>query len=116
MVDEHGGKEDLTRKIIAAVGNADERFREDALRTLRAVRLSAELDFVIDGKTATAIAKDASQLEKIRKNVFVMSWCESWRVTGLCKRFMWLKSSYFEVCDTRTGRSYRGGAKSGALI
>jgi tRNA nucleotidyltransferase (CCA-adding enzyme) len=64
MVDEHGGKGDLERKVIAAVGKADERFQEDALRTLRAVRLSAELDFVIDGNTAAAIAKDAAQLAK----------------------------------------------------
>jgi putative nucleotidyltransferase with HDIG domain len=67
MVDEHGGREDLKRKVIAAVGNADERFQEDALRTLRAVRLSAELDFAIDAKTAMAIANDAAQLGKISK-------------------------------------------------
>jgi poly(A) polymerase/tRNA nucleotidyltransferase (CCA-adding enzyme) len=67
MLDEHNGKEDLERKVIAAVGNADERFQEDALRTLRAVRLSAELDFAIDTKTAAAIANDASQLGKISK-------------------------------------------------
>lgn len=67
LVDEHGGREDIDRKVISAVGNADERFQEDALRTLRAIRLSAELDFVIDAKTASAIAKDASQLEKISK-------------------------------------------------
>jgi len=67
MVDEHDGKNDLKRKLIAAVGNADERFQEDALRTLRAVRLSAELDFAVDGNTAAAIAKDVSQLEKISK-------------------------------------------------
>ncbi len=67
LVDEHGGQEDLKRKVIAAVGNADERFREDALRTLRAIRLSAELDFAIEGKTASAIAADAAQLEKISR-------------------------------------------------
>lgn len=67
LVDEHGGQEDLKRRVIAAVGNADERFREDALRTLRAIRLSAELDFAIEGKTATAIATDAAQLEKISR-------------------------------------------------
>jgi len=67
LVDEHDGKKDLERKLIAAVGNPDERFQEDALRTLRAIRLSAELDFAIEGKTASAIAKDASQLGKISK-------------------------------------------------
>lgn len=67
LVDEHGGKEDIKRRVIAAVGDANERFQEDALRTLRAIRLSAELDFAIDAKTAAAIAKDAAQLEKISK-------------------------------------------------
>lgn len=67
LVDEHGGQDDLKRRVIAAVGNADERFHEDALRTLRAIRFSAELDFALDGKTAAAIAKDASQLGKISK-------------------------------------------------
>lgn len=67
LVDEHGGQEDLKRKVIAAVGNPDERFREDALRTLRAIRFAAELDFAIEGKTAAAIATDAAQLAKISK-------------------------------------------------
>jgi tRNA nucleotidyltransferase (CCA-adding enzyme) len=67
LVDGHGGREDMERKVLSAVGNADERFQEDALRTLRAIRLSAELNFVIDAKTASAIVKDANQLEKISK-------------------------------------------------
>src|SRR5690606_4763601 len=45
LVDLHGGQDDLKRKVVAAVGDAHARFEEDALRMLRAVRLSAELDF-----------------------------------------------------------------------
>jgi putative nucleotidyltransferase with HDIG domain len=67
LVDEHGGQDDLRRRVIAAVGDADERFQEDALRTLRAIRFSAELDFALDAKTAAAIAKDADRLGKISK-------------------------------------------------
>ena len=67
LVDEHGGRDDLKRRVIATVGDADERFREDALRTLRAIRIAAELDFAIDGKTAEGIVKNASQLEKISR-------------------------------------------------
>lgn len=67
IIDMHGGREDLGRRIIAAVGNPYERFEEDALRMLRAVRLAAELDFAIDGKTAAGIAGNASQLAKISK-------------------------------------------------
>ena len=67
LVDEHGGQEDLKRRVISAVGDPDERFREDALRTLRAIRFSAELDFVIETKTAAAIERDGAQLEKISR-------------------------------------------------
>lgn len=67
IIDEHGGKEDIERKVISAVGDADERFHEDALRMLRAVRLSAELDFAIEAQTAAGIAKHASQLEKVSR-------------------------------------------------
>jgi len=67
LVDEHSGIEDIKRRSVAAVGNPNERFKEDALRMLRAVRLSAELDFTIEAKTAEAIASDAFLLEKISR-------------------------------------------------
>src|SRR3989304_8697790 len=67
LVDFHEGGEDIKRRLITAVGNPDERFKEDALRTLRAVRLSAELDFVIEARTAAAIARDAPLLTKISR-------------------------------------------------
>ncbi|HUO56212.1 MAG TPA: HD domain-containing protein [Candidatus Paceibacterota bacterium] len=67
LVDEHDGRKDLARKIIVTVGNAEERFREDALRMLRAVRLSAELDFAIEAQTAAGIAANAAQLGKISR-------------------------------------------------
>lgn len=67
LIDEHDGREDIKRRVISAVGNANERFKEDALRTLRAVRLSAELDFAIETNTAAAIAEDAVHLAKISR-------------------------------------------------
>lgn len=67
LVDLHGGKSDLERKVIVSVGDPHERFAEDALRMLRAVRLSAELDFVIDTDTAAGIAKNAEKLGKISR-------------------------------------------------
>lgn len=65
LVDRHGGQDDLKRRVIVTVGDPLLRFEEDALRMLRAVRLSAELDFVIDAATAAGIAQHAAQLEKI---------------------------------------------------
>ncbi len=67
LVDEHGGQQDLEEKRIATVGKADERFEEDALRMLRAIRIAAELDFAIAPETASGIATQAQQLEKISK-------------------------------------------------
>src|SRR3989338_4029925 len=62
VVDLFGGKEDSKEKLIRAVGNADERFKEDALRLLRAARLATQLDFDIEPITASAIAKNAGLL------------------------------------------------------
>lgn len=67
LVDEHGGAEDIRRKVIVAVGDPDARFKEDALRMLRAVRLSAELDFALDANTIAALAVNAHLLEKISR-------------------------------------------------
>src|SRR3990172_5239145 len=67
LVDEHCGKEDLKRKVIVTVGDPHERFEEDALRMLRAVRISAELDFAIDASAAAGISAQAAQLGKISR-------------------------------------------------
>lgn len=67
LIDMHGGRVDIQKRIIAAVGDPEKRFGEDALRMLRAVRLAAELDFVIDAATASGIAVHAAQLAKISR-------------------------------------------------
>jgi len=59
------GKRDIKRKTIRAVGIPDIRFREDALRMLRAVRFSAEKDFSIDKGTADSIAKNSSLIKNV---------------------------------------------------
>ena len=65
LIDLHKGQDDLKRRIIATVGNPKERFAEDALRMLRALRLAAELDFTIDGETMKGIVESSFNLEKI---------------------------------------------------
>lgn len=67
LVDEFGGLDDLENKIIRCVGKAEERFGEDALRMLRAVRFSAQLGFLIDEETAEAVKKLAPSISKISK-------------------------------------------------
>lgn len=56
LTDPFGGREDLSRRLIRCVGAARERFTEDALRMLRAVRFAAQLDFALDSAALEAIA------------------------------------------------------------
>ena len=65
LVDVFGGMKDLNHHLIRCVGDARERFSEDALRILRAVRFSAQLDFPIEEKTAEAVKELAPTLENI---------------------------------------------------
>lgn len=67
LVDLFGGADDIKEKHIRTVGVATERFNEDALRMMRAVRLAVELDFVIASETMSAIAENAENLKKISK-------------------------------------------------
>ena len=65
LIDLHGGMADLQRKVIRCVGRADERFREDPLRVVRAVRLSAQLGFKIEENTWYSIATHADALRRV---------------------------------------------------
>ena len=64
-VDKYRGIEDIKAKRLRAVGDPNERFAEDALRMMRAVRLAAELDFVIEADTMAGIIKNRDRLGKI---------------------------------------------------
>lgn len=67
LVDNYGGQADLKAGVLRAVGQARERFAEDALRILRAIRLSAELDFTIEPETRDAMIAEVERLGKISK-------------------------------------------------
>lgn len=56
------GKKDLTKKVIRCIGNAQDRFREDRLRMIRAIRYSARFHFTIDPATLSAIKEYAPHL------------------------------------------------------
>ena len=65
LVDEFDGIGDLKRGVIRCVGEAEQRFKEDALRMMRAVRFAAQLGFSIDEDTKEAICKLAPTLKNI---------------------------------------------------
>jgi len=100
MIDPFSGQKDLKNKVIRAVGVAQDRFAEDALRMMRAVRLATALDFTIEEKTAVAIKKNATLLkaisqERIRDELVKIIMAdkaaqgiETLRVMGLLKYIM----------------------------
>lgn len=65
VVDIFGGEKDLKKKIIRTVGEPSDRFKEDALRMLRAVRFACQLHFEIESKTERAILKLAGSIKFI---------------------------------------------------
>ncbi len=65
LIDPHSGIDDLKKRIIKAIGNAVDRFTEDALRTLRACRIAAQLSFEIESNTERAIRTTREGIKKI---------------------------------------------------
>jgi poly(A) polymerase len=65
VIDYVGGQQDVRDKLLRAIGNPDERFAEDHLRLLRAVRFASRFDLTIEPDTARAITRHAPQLVRI---------------------------------------------------
>lgn len=75
VIDLYGGQSDIKEKLIRTVGNADDRFGEDALRMMRAVRIASQVGFAIEDKTFESITKNAALInlvsgERIRDELF----------------------------------------------
>lgn len=65
LVDPYNGEGDLKKKIVKAVGDANLRFKEDALRLIRAIRIATELEFKIEINTWKKITEDAQLIENV---------------------------------------------------
>ena len=75
IIDLYDGQKDLKNKLIRTVGNPDERFEEDALRLMRAVRIAGQIGFEIEEKTLKSIQNNAKLInniagERIRDELF----------------------------------------------
>lgn len=75
IIDLYDGQKDLQNKLIRTVGNPDERFKEDALRLMRAVRIATQINFEIEEKTFESIRKNSKLInniawERIRDELF----------------------------------------------
>jgi len=78
IVDLFGGQEDLQNKIIRAVGNPNDRFREDPLRMLRAVQFATRFDFDIEQETAAAIKRNLDKLSTIAGERILIELEKAW--------------------------------------
>lgn len=67
IIDLYDGQDDLKKKVIRAVGDPNERFSDDALRMMRAIRIASQLNFRINDKTFEAISINSSLINKISK-------------------------------------------------
>lgn len=95
VIDLNDGRKDLRKKLIRAIGNPDERFREDALRMMRACRFSSQLGFDIEKETLLAMKALSGTIsnisaERIKEELFRLvdgkdprKGLEAMRVTGL---------------------------------
>lgn len=75
VIDYHGGTDDIKKGVLRTVGDSNERFSEDALRILRAVRFAARFNFKVDDKTMEAMKKlkdtvSSTSIERIRDELF----------------------------------------------
>ncbi|WP_198849557.1 CCA tRNA nucleotidyltransferase [Alicyclobacillus sp. SO9] len=98
LVDPFAGTADLSTSTIRAVGLPSARFREDSLRILRGLRLSAELEFTIDEATLTAMYEASHRLksvssERIGQELAKIANSNWWFVAGLLASGNWLEDS-----------------------
>lgn len=128
IVDLFGGQEDLKNKLLRAVGNPNERFQEDALRMIRAIRFAAEHGFTIEEKTLAAISQNANliaqiswerirdELLKILKSPFPYEGMIFLRQTGLLKIILPELEDCFGVEQKSPGRHHIYDVGSHSLL
>lgn len=106
LIDYFNGVEDLNNKIIRSVGNAEKRFKEDALRMMRAVRFMAQLEFEIEASTLEALRSLSENIgyisvERVREefNKLILSnvyYINELKDTGLLHYFLKIHMNNYE--------------------
>ena len=95
LVDPFGGEDDLGERIIRCVGSAEERFKEDALRIMRAFRFSAQLGFNINDNTLAAALKLKENLLNISQERITAELCKG--LQGLYPQIMMSKEVLCQI-------------------
>ena len=112
--DPFDGRGDIGRKLVRAVGDPDERFREDRLRIFRAMRFAARFEFTIDPRTWQAARSHAADTRDLSAERVREEWCkgiasisdrrlmiEMWNDSGVAD--VWVPAEW--VRETRVGES-----------
>jgi len=103
IIDLFGGQEDLQNRIIRAVGDPNERFKEDPLRMLRAIQFATRFDFDIEQNTAKAIQKNIDKLASVSGERILLEFEKAWtKGTANSARFIKL------LLETGIGESLFG--------
>lgn len=94
VIDYHGGVEDITNKVIRAVGDADARFKEDALRIVRGIRFSVNFDYHIELDTKGAMTTNSHLVsnvsnERIRDEILKLKDYDTDTVHSFIERLVW---------------------------
>lgn len=101
IIDLFSGIDDINNHVICAVGNADERFSEDALRMMRALRFASQLDFTIEEKTFQAICQHHQLLEKISVERIQVEWLKLMAGTNPKKGLAYfLQTGCYQSCPS----------------
>lgn len=93
LLDPFGGREDLSAGIVRTVGQAVDRFGEDALRMLRAIRFGAELGFELAADTWNAIASQKQRLARVAMERIGAEWDKMMSGQGPDQACAWLRES-----------------------
>jgi tRNA nucleotidyltransferase (CCA-adding enzyme) len=88
FIDPFDGRDDLRAKVVRAVGDGNERFREDGLRVLRAARFSATLEFALDEATKAAIAPNLPTFRKVSRERVRDEWLKTMKARRPSRAFV----------------------------
>lgn len=114
IIDHTGGIEDLRSGIIRAIGDPDRRFREDALRILRAIRFRSKLGFTIDAATEEALFKNSILLKNIseeRKRDEFLQILSFSNKADILKRYREIFETFIKLKNDDSGRFYETADK-----
>lgn len=97
LIDPYGGLRDLERKVISCVGSPDERFGEDALRLLRAIRFAANHSFIIAPETEASIHRNVGLLMNVSAERIASELCKTLLGDGVLQMLLEYKDVFCAI-------------------